>query len=372
MKQILEDNLVYKVLCGSHAYGTAMPESDVDVAGVFIQPIEYFFGLQAFDILNERAEQDAAYYSLRKYCNLAVANNPNVLELLFVDDSDVLLLHGVFRKFREKRHLFLSRRCQKTFVGYAKAQLHRIRNHRTWIEQERQAMGILWPLVLDEKIGQGWVDWRFGRNMVERIEAEFDKRIQFQRGVLVTEADLLRNNRYPWRSKPNSPEMDQYLEQLKTTGIVCPEEDDSRFWVEKSGRGLVFQKHLYDEAKKKRDQYVTWMAERNVKRHETEIQFGFDTKYAMHLVRLLRMGKEILTQGELTVRRPDAQELLSIRAGSWSYEHLVQYADELAAEIEGLTSFAVPANPSIQEIEKMVVKTTMDWLGVPTSRVKTL
>lgn len=49
-------------------------------------------------------------------------------------------------------------------------------------------------------------------------------------------------------------------------------------------------------------------------------------KNNMHLVRLLRMGEEILSKGVVLVKRPDAEELLEIRAGMWTQEHIVEYA----------------------------------------------
>lgn len=47
-----------------------------------------------------------------------------------------------------------------------------------------------------------------------------------------------------------------------------------------------------------------------------EIELGYDPKEAGHLIRFLREGLEILTEGIINVRRPDAQELLAIRKGN--------------------------------------------------------
>jgi len=348
-REIADQNLIYKVRCGSHAYGTNLPTSDEDFAGIFIPPIEYYFGLQAFDLLSEQAEDDLSYYSLRKYATLAVANNPNVLELLFVDPRDVLLCLPEATALREIRHRFLSQRCQKTFVGYAKAQLHRIRTHTKWLQQEMDDMAKLEPLVRQGKVTEQWVAWRFGDNMLERVKEM-------------------------WSGLPDPPLMPEAeaLEIFKTSNIICPDRNDQKFF--KLGQPRMFngnidqtwefQKHLYDEAKKKRDQYVTWMAERNPDRHDTEIRFGYDTKHAMHLVRLLRCGYEILTTGDLMVRRPDAQDLLSIRAGTWTYEQVAGYADEMVAKIDGIPpeQFKVPATPDLETISKTIVDMTSEYL----------
>ena len=338
--QLAEANLIYKVRCGSHAYGTNIATSDVDYAGIFIPPIEYYFGLQVFDLLSEQGEDDKSYYSIRKYANLAVANNPNVLELLFVDDKDVLLATPPANILRERRIDFLSQRCQKTFVGYAKAQLHRIRVHTKWLAQELHDIGILEPLVRNRRVTKEWVAWRFGENMLQRLGDIFPT------GFL----DLLPSN--------------EAVEIFKGSNIICPDPEDDRFLKEIAPGKHLFQKHLYDEAKKKRDQYVTWMAERNPDRHSTELQFGYDTKHAMHLVRLLRAGLEILTTGNLFVRRPDAAELLDIRAGKWTYEEVVNYADDMVAKIDSLRpeEFAVPSTPDVKAISRLIVDITRNHL----------
>ena len=53
----------------------------------------------------------------------------------------------------------------------------------------------------------------------------------------------------------------------------------------------------------------------------------------MHLVRLMRMGVEILRDHQVLVKRPDAEELLAIRNGAWSYDDLIKYAESMDKEV---------------------------------------
>jgi len=53
------------------------------------------------------------------------------------------------------------------------------------------------------------------------------------------------------------------------------------------------------------------------KRRELVRRLGYDAKNAAHLIRLLRMGIEFLTEGTLHVERVDAPELLDIKHGAW-------------------------------------------------------
>ena len=91
---------------------------------------------------------------------------------------------------------------------------------------------------------------------------------------------------------------------------------------------VKWNKEEYKLAKEKHGQYWTWKKNRNVARSELEENFGYDTKHAMHLVRLLRMGVEALTTGQIIVKRPDAEELLAIRNGAWTYDEIVRYAED--------------------------------------------
>lgn len=113
---------------------------------------------------------------------------------------------------------------------------------------------------------------------------------------------------------------------------------------------LKFNKEEYLFAKDKHANYWEWKNNRNEMRSELEEQFGYDTKHAMHLVRLLRMGVEILTTGEVVVKRPDASELLNIRGGAWKYEELVKYAEDMDQTVRGelYKNTSLPKKPNIK------------------------
>lgn len=63
------------------------------------------------------------------------------------------------------------------------------------------------------------------------------------------------------------------------------------------------------------------------KRRQLVEKFGYDTKNAAHLIRLLRMGTEFLIEGELHVLREDAKQLLEIKRGEWSLDEVMKEAD---------------------------------------------
>ena len=79
---------------------------------------------------------------------------------------------------------------------------------------------------------------------------------------------------------------------------------------------------------------------------------GYDTKHAMHLVRLLRMGKELLTTGELNVFRQDRTELLIIREGGWSLSELTEWAEDMDKQVQEVKS-DLPWGPDLVKIDKL-------------------
>jgi hypothetical protein len=154
-------------------------------------------------------------------------------------------------------------------------------------------------------------------------------------------------------------------ETLVDMGIAS---EDDRFMA--AGRSLGINDGLmealkgekkYRDAKKQWKQYLTWKRERNERRAALEAEHGYDTKHAAHLVRLLRMGREVLETGEVNVWRGDidAQELLAIRRGAWTYEQLVEWAESEKATVDALynsRNYAVPHGPDFKALNALCVE----------------
>jgi len=66
------------------------------------------------------------------------------------------------------------------------------------------------------------------------------------------------------------------------------------------------------------------------KRKQLVERFGYDTKNAAHLIRLLLMGGEYLRNRTMTVRRvDDADMIMDIKRGGWTLDRVKSYASEL-------------------------------------------
>lgn len=85
-------------------------------------------------------------------------------------------------------------------------------------------------------------------------------------------------------------------------------------------------------------------------------KYGYDTKNAAHLVRLLRQGIEFLRDGELQVQREDASELLAIKHGEWSLEKVKTEAARLTELADlAVQNSPLPARPDYEAINQLTV-----------------
>lgn len=319
----IDDRTILRVKHGSQAYGTHTPESDLDIKGVAIEPMSNLVGfLHTFEqheqmgkakgsnLHKSRAmanqDVDLVIYSLRKFAKLAADCNPNIIEVLHVDDSDVLFQDEFGERLREKRNDFLSKKARHTFAGYAHAQLKRIKTHRDWLLNP--------PTVVPTRT-------KFGLSETSKISAS-------ELGAYVA-AD------------------NQGYDISKMSSEVL-----SLFIREKQYHGELQRWH----------QYQGWVKSRNPARAELEAKYGYDTKHGMHLVRLMRMCKEILTEGIVHVRRPDVDELRQVRAGLWNYDRLIDEAERLEDECTALYETSkLKREPDRVMLDEFIVQLTLDY-----------
>jgi uncharacterized protein len=92
------------------------------------------------------------------------------------------------------------------------------------------------------------------------------------------------------------------------------------------------------------------------KRRKLVDQFGYDTKNASHLIRILRQGVDFMLTGELEVYRADAEELLAIKRGEWTFEQVRDYARGLDEELEqAVKRSPLPDGPNWEAINRLAV-----------------
>jgi predicted nucleotidyltransferase len=155
----MAQNIHYEVITGSVSYAVSSDNSDMDIVGFCIPPKEDIFphlkgeipgfGNQhkRFDVWQEhhimdeeaRQEYDFSIYSIVKFFQLAMENNPNIVDILFTPQRCVLFCSAIAQIVRDNRKMFLHKGSYHKFRGYAYSQLHKIGTKSNSSNPKRQA-----------------------------------------------------------------------------------------------------------------------------------------------------------------------------------------------------------------------------------------
>jgi uncharacterized protein len=139
-EQDLTPFIIYRCVVGSRAFGLAGPDSDVDRRGFYLPPAELHWSLQGVPEQLENQAAQECYWELRKFLDLALRANPNVLECLYT--PLVELATPLAGELLAMRAGFLSRLAYQTFNGYVLSQFKKL-------EQDLRAKGaIRWKHVM--------------------------------------------------------------------------------------------------------------------------------------------------------------------------------------------------------------------------------
>jgi predicted nucleotidyltransferase len=228
---------------GSIAHGTYIPSTnpnsidDKDIMGICVAARNVYLGLGKFEQLTIKyKEWDSVVYEIRKFFNLLLKQNPNVLSLLWLDRQNYIHISEAGQRILDNRELFVSKFAYHSFSGYAHAQLH--------------------------KMTRGKFEGYMGAKRKELVE-----------------------------------------------------------------------------------------------------EFGFDCKNAAHLIRLLRMGIEYLSDGYLRIHREDAPELKLIKTGQWPLSKVLDEADRLFALAgEAFVRSPLPNKPKYHAAENLLMDILESYL----------
>lgn len=381
--EMMRDNMLVKHYAGSHAYGTNIATSDVDFRGIFVaDPQCIRTPWYTVNEVNDATEEDTVIYELNQFMKLVLDCNPNVIETLWVDNKSITHTTPAYQLLREAAPKLLSTRAAYSFSGYAMSQLKRVRNHNKWINQQEEGIAKIVAAYVDQVLSKDvlyatfdeWVADRvisavkdgevksvatmFGEQRLDKLIREPDVQLlcklmpkQHHYLTHLYSMDYVNEGMFDnyehfdgYRIYPlGKSEEGDIFHVYKADGYTLanpftgslnfdhstPRPDDAV----KPTFLVKYSKQLWTEHSERWKKYKQWRANRNETRSVLEEKFGYDTKHAMHLVRLLRMGKEILTDGKVNVFREDAKELLGIRNGDWEYHDLVEYAEKMDEDI---------------------------------------
>lgn len=121
----LGNNICLLGLGGSRAYGTNLPDSDIDIRGIAVRRKEDILLGNDYESIVD-VNTDTTIYSLDKIFELLSNCNPNTIELLGLERNDYLYVNKIGKIILDNKSIFLSNKCVDSFNGYATSQLYRL------------------------------------------------------------------------------------------------------------------------------------------------------------------------------------------------------------------------------------------------------
>lgn len=295
-------NCIYLTLSGSHGYGTNNDNSDIDLRGVLVEPPSALFGLQTFEQFENR-ETDTVIYGLKKFISLCANGNPNTLELLGTSEDCIYKITPEGQALRNHSHLFLSQRVIQSYGNYATAQFRRLSNalcHDHYSEKEQE-------LHLCNSLN----------NQIQHFNQTYTSFEKNQIEIFL----------------PKSNENSELLFNIHLENY--PVRDFANIYSEIANTVKTYNK----------------LNHRNRKKDEPHLY-----KHAMHLIRLLKMGTDILSgKGIQTRRTDDLPILLDIRNGKLSFSAIFDLADQVKKDFDqAAQETKLPQQPDIHRIEQLM------------------
>ncbi len=302
----LGGNILILTTGGSIAYGTNVASSDIDIRGVTLENKQDIMGLSGFEQFEDKPT-DTVIYSLKKFISLCLNCNPNVLEILGTKQEHLLVISKEGEMLRNNVDLFLSKRAIQSFGSYATAQLRRLQNalardNYPHAEKEQH--------ILNSIIGQ--------MEHMQRVYKSF------------TDSDI-----------------SLYIDESDR------EDMDTEIFIDVNLKHYPLRdlKNIYSDMNNIVKDYSK-LNHRNSKKDELHLN-----KHAMHLIRLLVTGTEILQgKGVNTYREKERAFFLDIRSGKYSYNEIFEMVDGYEHEFKmAAASTCLPDRPDYKGIEELMI-----------------
>lgn len=336
------------VIRGSQAYGTSLPSSDVDYAGVYIQPIENILGFGYRDQINDD-KNDIVLYEVKRFLELIQSSNPNILELLNTPDDCILYKDPVFDEIISHKNDFITKGCANSFAGYAIQQIKKAKGQEKKQNWEKDRVSKKNPI--------DFCYYHFESSSIPLSEylSNMGMSQEFCGLSKVPNSKDTYSLYYDFKSEESNGSNE--YRNLGFRGISFENSNDIRLSSIPKGSPFIgyisYNKEGYTSHCIDYKSYQVWLENRNeqrwvdVKSHDQKI----DGKNMMHCRRLLEMAKEIANGDGINVRRKNSEYLISIRKGEVDLQTLIDNAETDIKNINEL--FKVSNLP--EEIDKKLI-----------------
>jgi uncharacterized protein len=102
--------------------------------------------------------------------------------------------------------------------------------------------------------------------------------------------------------------------------------------------------------------------QKNIHRAALEEKHGYDTKYAMHVIRLYLEGKEYIETGKITLPNPRVDLLISIREGKYPRSEIEEMGKQLEEEaLAAQERSPLPERVNLASVSQLITNLYIDF-----------
>lgn len=304
--------IMFVTFGGSHAYGTNIETSDVDIRGCAAASRTDLLGLSNFEQYINNIT-DTTIYAFPKLLILLMNCNPNVIEMLGCKENTYALVSKEGKLLLDNAHLFLSQRAINSFGGYANQQLSRLKNA---LARDRMTQGEQEKHILEA---------------CERTLKHLDERY-----TILPEGGI---HLYVDESDKSTMDLEIFMD---INLPHYPLRDFCSIWRDLNDVSKNYNK----------------LNHRNNKKDDLHLN-----KHAMHLIRLYMMCIDILENEQIiTYREKEHELLMSIRRGDYMDERglflpeFYEILDEYLNRFEyAKKNTSLPKSPNYKKLEELAI-----------------
>lgn len=287
-------NVIMRTIFGSQLYGSNTPTSDTDYKSVFIPSARDIILQRAKGVVsnstkddntakNSAEDIDDESFSLYKLMQMLNAGDMIATELLFVPKDKLIVTSPLWDSLVTNRTFLVSKEI-KGFKGYVSKQVSKYGVKGSRVAAVRLVLDFLKTCSITNKIGDYSLRWRM-----------FEEANEF----------------------------------INVVDIAQPS-GKSMFHLEVCGRKLPYTvsvKEGVNVLQKLFDNY-------GARALQAENNEGVDWKSTAHAVRVCQQAIELLDTGHITFPRPNAQELIAIKTGQFTFKDISERLEVYMEEIE--------------------------------------
>lgn len=374
-ERILKDCLIFKGIRGSHAYGTNIEGSDEDIVGIYIQPDDDLLGIKYIPQISiDNSNQ--VYYELRRFYELAMEGNPNILEIFDLPEDCILYENRVFTIIKHSKDKFITKHLFNSFANYARSQIKKAKGFNKKMNWDmnkvtrKDVLDFCYVITRKEESTpfKSWID-NFPINAPFYDGKVYNVGIWHPISIYEKHIGLAKVN--------NIPNLYSMYSMNEGGGIVSEDSNDVQLRsIPKDAPHLgylQFDKNAYSTHCKHYREYQAWLTNRNPLRYDMNKEHGkgYDAKNMMHCIRLINTAIDIAQGRGLVIRRPknEIESLLSIRRGEMEYEDLIELADvKIQIAEESFMKSNLPSNVD-ENIVHYLINLVRDAYRVPKNKL---